>query len=106
MAVAKRQHHRMTVAKFLDWSKDDPQRYELVHGEVFAMAPGLLIHHGLAGRLGRALGSARWESRREGLDAALRPEDVPLEPGLADPCRDIEFETEFSKGQPVAAGGH
>jgi len=204
MSVAKQQHHRMTVAEFLDWSKDDPQRYELVHGEAFAMAPGSLIHQSLAGRLGRTLGNAlasrtgcsvlpevgialgsadntfyeadlavscepltrgryfltepvlvieilspsienhdrknkvpdyrripsvreivlvdqdrpyvevlrridagRWQSDiLQGLDAVLRLDAVPLELDLADLYRDIEFETEVPKGQPVAAGGH
>jgi hypothetical protein len=43
---------------------------------------------------------------RIGLDAALRPEPVSLEIDRADLYRDIEFEEEFAKGQPVAAGGH
>ena len=204
MAAAKRQHHRMTVAEFLDWGKDDPQRCELVHGEVFAIAPGSLIHQSLAGRLGRSIGNAlasrtfcavlpdvgialgnaddtfyeadlavscepltrgryfltdpvlvieilspstenhdrknkvpdyrripslreivlvdqdrpyvevlrridndRWQSDiLQGLEAMLRLETVPLELRLADLYRDIEFEEEFAKGQPVAAGGH
>jgi Uma2 family endonuclease len=42
---------RMSVEEFLDWAERQPGRYELVDGEVVAMAPERLSHTGLKGEI-------------------------------------------------------
>ncbi len=47
---------RMTVAEFLDWAMAQPRgRYELVQGEVVAMAPERALHNRVKGAVFRAL---------------------------------------------------
>jgi Uma2 family endonuclease len=49
----------MTVAEFLDWASAQPRgRYELVRGEVVAMAPERARHALVKGAVFRALGDA------------------------------------------------
>jgi Uma2 family endonuclease len=50
---------RMTVAEFLDWVIAQPRgRYELVQGEVVAMAPERALHNRVKGAVFRALDDA------------------------------------------------
>jgi Uma2 family endonuclease len=50
---------RMTVAEFLDWAIAQPRgRYELVQGEVVAMAPERALHNRVKGAVFRALDDA------------------------------------------------
>jgi Uma2 family endonuclease len=50
---------RMTVAEFLDWAIAQPRgRYELVQGEVVAMAPERALHNRAKGAVFRALDDA------------------------------------------------
>jgi Uma2 family endonuclease len=51
--------HRMTVSEFLNWAIAQPRgRYELVRGEVVAMAPERQRHLRVKGAVFRALGDA------------------------------------------------
>jgi Uma2 family endonuclease len=49
---------RMTVEAFLRWNSGDDRRYELIRGEIVAMAPPSQAHGVLASRLGRRLSEA------------------------------------------------
>jgi Uma2 family endonuclease len=67
---------RMTLAEFLEWDDGTDTRYELVDGQVVAMAPPTRGHGTLAARLTIAIGTA------------LRPPcEVITEAGIAPPER-------------------
>lgn len=61
--------HRMTVDEFIPWAMAQPSgRYELVGGEVFAMAPERARHNLVKGHAYKALDAA---VRRAGLDCTV-----------------------------------
>ena len=67
---------RMSVAEFLDWAKAQPRgRYELVQGEVVAMAPERLRHLIVKGAVFRALGDA---VKRAGLPCTVFPDGATV----------------------------
>jgi Uma2 family endonuclease len=67
---------RMTVAEFLDWASVQPRgRYELVQGEVVAMAPGRQRHLRVKGAVFRALGDA---VARAGLPYTVFPDGATV----------------------------
>jgi Uma2 family endonuclease len=67
---------RMKVAEFLDWAKAQPRgRYELVQGEVVAMAPERLRHLVAKGAVFRALGDA---VKRAGLPCTVFPDGATV----------------------------
>jgi Uma2 family endonuclease len=67
---------RMTVAEFLDWAMAQPRgRYELVRGEVVAMAPERLRHLLVKGAAFRALGDA---VKRAGLPCTVFPDGATV----------------------------
>jgi Uma2 family endonuclease len=67
---------RMTVAEFLDWAAAQPRgRYELVRGEVVAMAPDRLWHLLVKGAAFRALGDA---VKRAGLPCTVFPDGATV----------------------------
>jgi Uma2 family endonuclease len=67
---------RMTVAEFLDWAKAQPRgRYELVRGEVVAMAPERQLHLVVKGAVFRALGDA---VQRAGLSCTVFPDGATV----------------------------
>ncbi len=65
MAKAIRAPSPMTVEEFVDWALAQPEgRYELVDGEVVAMAPERIAHARLKARIWRALEDAITEGGR------------------------------------------
>jgi Uma2 family endonuclease len=67
---------RMTVAEFLDWAAAQPRgRYELVRGEVVAMAPERQRHLLVKGAVFRALGDA---VKRAGLPCTVFPDGATV----------------------------
>jgi Uma2 family endonuclease len=67
---------RMKVAEFLDWAMAQPRgRYELVRGEVVAMAPERLRHLIVKGAVFRALGDA---IGRAGLPCTVFPDGATV----------------------------
>jgi Uma2 family endonuclease len=54
--MAARAPRRMTLAEFLDWDDGTDIRYELIDGEVVAMAPALPAHGRIVSNLDRAIG--------------------------------------------------
>jgi Uma2 family endonuclease len=48
---------RMTLARFLSWDDGTDTRYELVRGEVRAMAPTVVAHADIVSNLTRAIGN-------------------------------------------------
>jgi Uma2 family endonuclease len=80
--MAEAARARMTVEEFLRWESRDDRRYELVDGQIFAMAPPAEAH---------GLVAARLVSR---IDAALSgraPCRVAVEAGLRIPYRGHDF---------------
>jgi Uma2 family endonuclease len=68
--------HRMTVAEFIAWATAQPRgRYELVRGEVVAMAPERLRHLVAKGAIFRALGDA---VNRAGLACTVFPDGATV----------------------------
>ncbi|MFZ1101930.1 MAG: Uma2 family endonuclease [Hyphomicrobiaceae bacterium] len=66
----------MTVAEFLAWASAQPRgRYELVRGEVVAMAPERARHALIKGAVFRALGDA---IERAGLPCAVFPDGMTV----------------------------
>jgi len=57
---------RLTAGEFLEWEIEQPERWELVDGECFAMAGGTDIHNTIAGNLYVAL-RARLTGQRCGV---------------------------------------
>ena len=57
---------RLTAEEFLAWEIEQPERWELVDGECFAMAGGTDVHNTIAGNLYMAL-RARLAGRRCGV---------------------------------------
>lgn len=53
---------RMTAAEYLAWERDQEQRHEYLHGDVFCMAGGSPRHAALQG----ALGGILWSGHRDG----------------------------------------
>jgi Uma2 family endonuclease len=49
---------RMTPQEYLAWEREQPERHEYFHGEVFAMAGGSYRHNALSGQLLMALNGA------------------------------------------------
>jgi Uma2 family endonuclease len=67
---------RMTVAEFLAWASVQPRgRYELVRGEVVAMAPERQRHLLVKGAVFRALGDA---VKRAGLPCSVFPDGATV----------------------------
>jgi Uma2 family endonuclease len=67
---------RMTVSEFLAWATAQPRgRYELVRGEVVAMAPERLRHLVAKGAVFRALGDA---VNRAGLSCTVFPDGATV----------------------------
>jgi Uma2 family endonuclease len=67
---------RMTVPEFLDWASAQPRgRYELVRGEVVAMAPERQRHLLAKGAVYRALGDA---VRRAGVACTVFPDGATV----------------------------
>jgi Uma2 family endonuclease len=67
---------RLSLAEFLDWDDGTDTRYELIDGQVVAMAPPSPRHSVLTGRLARLIG------------AGLRPPcEVFVEAGIVTPDR-------------------
>ncbi len=55
--MAARAPRRMTLAAFLDWDDGTDARYELIDGEVVAMAPPLAAHAIIVPNLARSIGA-------------------------------------------------
>ncbi|HUD88744.1 MAG TPA: Uma2 family endonuclease [Xanthobacteraceae bacterium] len=62
---------RMTVDEFLSWAEDNPGRYELFRGEVYAMSPETVGH---AERKGAVYLALREAVRRHGLPCHVVPD--------------------------------
>ena len=54
--MATRAPRRMTIAEFFDWDDGTDTRYELVEGEVIAMAPAMPGHAAIVSNLDRSIG--------------------------------------------------
>jgi len=54
--MARPAPRRMTLAEFLDWDDGTDTRYELIDGEVVAMAPPTPAHAAVVGNLAQAIG--------------------------------------------------
>jgi Uma2 family endonuclease len=54
--MAGRAPRRMTLAEFLDWDDGTDTRYELIEGEVVAMAPPMPAHAIIVPNLARSIG--------------------------------------------------
>jgi Uma2 family endonuclease len=68
--------HRMTVEEFLDWAMLQPGgRYELMDGEVVAMAPERAAHAKLKARIWRALDD---QIRERGLPCEAYPDGMTV----------------------------
>lgn len=69
---------RMTADEFIAWAMEQPEgrRYELVGGEVVAMAPGRAVHARVKGRAFRALEDA---VQRGGLPCEVFPDGMAVE---------------------------
>lgn len=48
----------MTASEYLSWEREQPERHEYWHGEVFAMAGGSPRHNALTAALARDVGAA------------------------------------------------
>lgn len=86
---------RMTLAEFLDWDDGTDTRYELIDGEVVAMAPPTPAHAAVVLNLGRCIGNqlgppcaafaGAGVTRADRADVYLQPDVVvtcaPLAPG-------------------------
>lgn len=70
----------MTLAEFLAWDDGTDQRYELLFGEVIAMAPALEAHGTIVARLAQLIGNA-----------LRRPCRVVTEVGIQAPGRKDTF---------------
>jgi Uma2 family endonuclease len=67
---------RMTIAEFLDWATAQPRgRYELVRGEVMAMAPERARHNLVKGEVFLALKNA---VKRTGLPCTVFPDGMTV----------------------------
>jgi Uma2 family endonuclease len=76
MAKAIRAPSPMTVEEFVDWAMAQPEgRYELVDGEVVAMAPERVAHARLKARIWRALEDAITE---RGLPCEALPDGMTV----------------------------
>jgi Uma2 family endonuclease len=69
---------QMTVDEFLAWSEENPGRYELSEGEVFAMAPERLGHAKAKFAVQTAL---RGAIRQAGLNCHMIPDGVTVRVG-------------------------
>ena len=67
---------RMSVRDFLSWESADGLRYELVDGELRAMAPASTVHGLLQNELGRLIGNHLRE-RRPGCEVVANPGIIP-----------------------------
>jgi Uma2 family endonuclease len=65
----------MTSDEFIAWAMEQPQRHELVRGEVLAMAPERLAHARVKGLIFRALGDA---IRAAGLGCEALPDGMSV----------------------------
>ncbi len=74
MVALAQTRSRMTVTEFLDWQPPDGRKWQLVNGELHAMAPANAIHAFLQSELGRVIGNH--------LRATDRPCDVFVNPGV------------------------
>jgi Uma2 family endonuclease len=66
---------RMTVDQFLAWAMEQPKRYELFQGEVYAMSPETLGHAKIKGLVYTALGAGL---RKRNLDCHAVPDGMTL----------------------------
>lgn len=67
------ERHRLTVEEFLAWEADQPERWELIGGECFAMAGGSDIHNTISLNLAFAL-----RERLRGSPCSVFMSDVKL----------------------------
>ena len=97
---------KLTVAEFLDWYKRQPGRYELVGGEIVAMAPGRVRHNTTKGQVYRALGDA---VRRAGLACTVLTDGIGVmidddhwrEPDAAVQCGSVPDPDAIMLDQPL-----
>jgi Uma2 family endonuclease len=67
--------HRMTVDEYLAWAEENPGRYELVDGKVWAMSPERTGHARVKYRVQRALETA---IGRAGLPCEMLPDGMTV----------------------------
>jgi Uma2 family endonuclease len=68
--------HRMTIPEFLDWAAGREGKYQLVRGEVFAMAPESIQHSRVK--------AAIWAALQAGIKARGLPSEAIIDgPGVA-----------------------
>jgi Uma2 family endonuclease len=67
---------RMSVSDFLRWDSQDGLRYELVDGELRAMAPASTIHGFLQNELGRLIGN-QLRARNSNCEILANPGVIP-----------------------------
>jgi Uma2 family endonuclease len=80
MAQPASKPDRVTVAEFLRFEGERDVRYELVRGEIVAMAPAMRVHTIIAARIGRSIGNR------------LRPPcEVHTEAGILLPWSDGDY---------------
>jgi len=81
---------RLSLAEFLDWDDGTDTRYELIDGQVVAMAPPSPRHSVLAGRLARLIGAGLRPPCEVFIEAGIVAPDRPdsyLQADLAVSCR-------------------
>lgn len=83
----------MSLAAFLEWDDGSDARYELVDGQIVAMAPGSQVHAALAGALTVALGTRLKPPCRVFGEGGVVPDaadDTVLVPDVLVSCAPVE----------------
>ena len=84
---------RMLLAEFLDWDDGTDTRYELIDGQVVAMAPPNPRHSAVTGRLARLIGNALKPPCEVFVEAGIVTPpraDTYLQADLAVSCRPLD----------------
>ncbi len=83
---------KLSLAEFLEWDDGTETRYELIDGQVVAMAPPSPRHGALVGQLARMIGNALQPPCRVFVEAGIVTPDRPdsyLQADLAVSCRPV-----------------
>ena len=89
----------LSLAEYLDWEKDQPDRHEFCRGEIFAMIKGKRGHGRLVANLMRHLGNHLDDTPCQAFSENMKVQvgnDVVLYPDVFVTC-----ESEFDAGQAV-----